>query len=35
VCDSTSPTPICAVKVYTVQVSGTNCVIGSAVPGIK
>jgi hypothetical protein len=35
VCDSTSPTPICSVKVYLVQVTGAGCSIGSAVPGVN
>lgn len=35
VCDSTSPTPICSVKVYLVQVTGAGCTIGSAIPGVN
>jgi trimeric autotransporter adhesin len=35
VCDSTSPTPICTVKVYLVQVSGAGCAVGSAIPGVN
>jgi hypothetical protein len=35
VCDSTSPTPICTVKVYLVQVSGAGCAVGAAIPGVN
>jgi hypothetical protein len=35
VCDSTSPTPICSVKVYTVSVTGASCAVGAAVPALK
>jgi hypothetical protein len=35
VCDSTSPTPICTVKVYLVQVTGAGCAVGAAIPGVN
>ena len=35
VCDSTSPTPVCAIASYKVTVTSTTCVIGSAGPTLK
>jgi trimeric autotransporter adhesin len=35
VCDSTSPTPVCSVKVYTISVAATCAAVGGAIPSLK
>jgi Cadherin domain len=35
VCDTSSPTPSCLTKTYTLVVSSPVCAVGSAIPGLK
>jgi trimeric autotransporter adhesin len=35
VCDATTPTPNCAVKVYTVNVTGPGCAAGNTAPNVN